>query len=122
MGSVLEQLTADADLVILDTTPLLMVSDAFPLLDKVSGVVALARLDKTPRDAITKMTQIMTSVGARVLGIVATDARRSRIYGYGYGYGAGYGEERRAKDPAEQAKTAIPQATDEAEAAAQPPN
>lgn len=94
MASLLDELGDDADLVILDTTPLLMVSDAFPLLDKVSGVLALARLDKTPRDAIRRMVHITTSAGAQVLGMVATDGKRRRAtgYGYGYGYGSGYGE------------------------------
>jgi receptor protein-tyrosine kinase/non-specific protein-tyrosine kinase len=94
MASLIEELCEDADMVIFDSTPLLMVSDAFPLLDKVSGVVALARLDKTPRDAIRRMVQITASAGAQVFGMVATDGKR-RIrggYGYGYGYGAGYGE------------------------------
>jgi capsular exopolysaccharide synthesis family protein len=93
MASLLEELMADADLVVIDTTPLLMVSDAFPLLNKVSGIVALARLDKTPRDAVRRMAQIMTSAGGRVLGLVATDAKREALGGYGYGYGYGYGAE-----------------------------
>jgi polysaccharide biosynthesis transport protein len=91
MSSLLDELSADADIVILDSTPLLMVSDAFPLLDKVSGIVALARLDKTPRDAVRRMAQITQSAGGRVLGLVATDAKREALGGYGYGYGYGYG-------------------------------
>jgi succinoglycan biosynthesis transport protein ExoP len=91
MASLMDELTSDADLVILDTTPLLVVSDAFPLLDKVSGVVGLARLDKTPRDAIRRMIQITASVGAQVLGLVATDGKGRLRGGYGYGYGYGYG-------------------------------
>lgn len=96
MASLLEELAEQADIVIIDSTPLLMVSDAFPLLDKVSGVLVLARLDATPRDALRRIAQITSSAGARVLGIVATDAKRSRLtgYGYGYGYGSGYGSER----------------------------
>jgi tyrosine-protein kinase len=99
MAALIDELTEDADIVILDTAPLLMVSDAFPLLDKVSGVLALARLDHTPRDAVRRLVHIATSAGARVLGLVATDAKLSRLtghgYGYGYGYGQGYGAERR---------------------------
>jgi capsular exopolysaccharide synthesis family protein len=102
MASVIEQLTADADLLIIDSTPLLMVSDAFPLLDKVSGIVALARLDKTPRDAIRRLVQITSSTGGQVLGMVATDGKRliKTGYGYGYGYGSGYGEKKGRKTPA----------------------
>jgi succinoglycan biosynthesis transport protein ExoP len=89
MASLIDELGADADLVILDTAPVLIVSDAFPLLDKVSGVIALARLDKSPRDAIRRMVHILASVGARPLGFVATDGKRSAAPGYGYGYGYG---------------------------------
>jgi receptor protein-tyrosine kinase len=92
MQSLIEELTADADIVILDTTPLLIVSDAFPLLDKVEGVVAVTRLNQTPRDAIRKMLQITESAGAHTAGMVATDARYGLTgYGYGYGYGSDYG-------------------------------
>jgi Mrp family chromosome partitioning ATPase len=93
MQSLLGELADDADIVIVDTTPLLAVSDAYPLLDKASGIVALVRLDKTPRDAIRRMLQIAASTGGRVLGVVATDGKRViRGGGYGYGYGAGYGD------------------------------
>jgi polysaccharide biosynthesis transport protein len=91
MASLLDELTNDSDIVIVDSTPLLVVSDAFPLLDKVTGVLALARLDKTPRDALRRMVQVMSSAGAQIFGFVATDARSRIRGGYGYGYGYGYG-------------------------------
>jgi succinoglycan biosynthesis transport protein ExoP len=96
MASLLDELGQDADIVILDSAPLLMVSDAFPLLDKVGGILALARLDQTPRDAVRRMAQIAVSAGGQVLGFVATDAKRALLGGYGYGYGYGYGAERNA--------------------------
>lgn len=97
MAALIAELSEDADVVVIDSTPLLMVSDAYPLLDKASGVLGLARLDQTPRDAVRRMVHIMTQAGARPLGLVATGARRSRLtgYGHGYGYGYGYGAERR---------------------------
>src|SRR3954454_1567417 len=122
MGSVLEQLTADADLVILDSTPLLMVSDAFPLLDKVSGVVPLARLDKTPRDAIRRMVQIIGSAGGQVLGIVATDGKKliKTGYGYGYGYGSGYGDKKKRKREASGSTNDAPPVVNPADAVLPP--
>lgn len=110
MAQLIQELSEDCEMLIVDSTPLLIVSDAFPLLDKVSGVVGLARLDKTPRDAVRKMVQIMGSANAQVFGMVATDGK-SRLrggYGYGYGYGESYGK------PAE----AVPEI---AEAAPPPP-
>lgn len=89
MKAVLDALSGLADVVVVDTTPLLVVSDAFPLLDQVSGVVALAKLNQTPAHAVRRMLQIIATAGgeARVLGMVATGAGRVDGYGYGYGYG-----------------------------------
>jgi capsular exopolysaccharide synthesis family protein len=99
MANLITELEREADLVILDSTPLLNVSDAFPLLDKASGIVALVRLDKTPRDAVRRMLKIIDSAGGNILGLVATDGKRRISGGYGYGYGYGYGDEKRKSTP-----------------------
>lgn len=93
MGSLVSALSKSADIVIFDTPPLLMVSDAFPLLDKVSGVLALARIDQATRDAVRRMLEVASTAGGRVLGMVATGATGRGEYGYGYGYGYGDGQE-----------------------------
>jgi capsular exopolysaccharide synthesis family protein len=95
MKQLLTELTERADVVILDSTPLLVVSDTFPLLDQVSGIVPLVRLHQTPHEAIRRMMQICTTTGGRVLGVVATGGTRSVDPSYGHGYGYGYGEERK---------------------------
>jgi capsular exopolysaccharide synthesis family protein len=107
MSGLLAELAELADLVILDTTPLLVVSDAYPLLDQVSGVVAIARLNETRADAVRRMLQITATAGGRLVGTVATGAETSARYGYGGGYG--YGDDRssgRGKSKARAAKTA----------------
>jgi capsular exopolysaccharide synthesis family protein len=87
MSALLEELTELADVVVIDTPPLLVVSDAFPLLEQVSGTVGLARLDHTPRDAVQRMVEITTTAGGRVFGMVATGAKGGSLgYDYGYGY------------------------------------
>jgi polysaccharide biosynthesis transport protein len=107
MAELITELEQQADLVIIDSTPLLNVSDAYPLLDKVSGIVPLVRLDKTPRDAIRRMLKIINSTGGKVLGMVATDGKRRISGGYGYGYGYGYGDDRKG---AEQPTVTVPDA------------
>ena len=89
MLEVLQELEGLADLVILDTNPLLTVSDALPLLDAVSGVVFVVRLGHTPKDAIRRFQKTIAHTNATVLGFVATDAVGG-VYGP-HGYGAGYG-------------------------------
>ena len=94
MSWLLARLSEMCDLIIIDTAPVLVVSDAFPLLGQVSGIVALARLEQTPRDAVRRMVEVALTAGGRVLGMVATGGQLREDYtgGYGYGYGYGYGE------------------------------
>jgi receptor protein-tyrosine kinase len=91
MPGLLGELQETADFVVIDTTPLLSVSDALPLFDSVSGVVLVARLHSTTRDAIRRFQKIIGNTNATVLGVVATGAASGGFYGrYGYGYGYGY--------------------------------
>ena len=72
MSSVLEQAAERSDIVVIDTAPLLRVSDALALLGQTSGVVAVARLGRTRRDALVRLTRLVRSAGGRLLGVVAT--------------------------------------------------
>jgi capsular exopolysaccharide synthesis family protein len=87
MSALLAELEELADVVVIDTTPLLVVSDAFPLLEQVSGTVGIARLDQTPREAVQRMVEITRTAGGRVFGMVATGAKGGNLRQYDYGYG-----------------------------------
>jgi capsular exopolysaccharide synthesis family protein len=82
MRSVLDELSAMADMIIIDTPPLLAVSDAIPLIDDVSGVVLVARLDQTSRAALRKTGQVISTAGGSTLGVVATGTRTGGLYGF----------------------------------------
>ena len=92
MTSVLADLADLCDLVLIDTAPLLVVSDAFPLLDQVAGIVGVARLEQTSRDAIERAIAVSDKAGGRVLGMVATGGKQGESYGYGFSYGKAYGK------------------------------
>jgi capsular exopolysaccharide synthesis family protein len=97
MSTILAELSELSDLVLIDTAPVLVVSDAFPLFEQVAGIVGVSRLEQTPREAITRAIDVASSAGGRVLGMVATGAKQP---GDGYGYGYGYGESSKpAADP-----------------------
>ena len=97
MSTILAELSEMSDLVIIDSAPVLVVSDAFPLFDQVAGIVGVSRLEQTPREAVTRAIDVVSSAGGRVLGMVATGAKQA---GDGYGYGYGYGEAAKpAADP-----------------------
>jgi Mrp family chromosome partitioning ATPase len=88
MRTVLAELAEIADMVVVDTPPLLVVADAIPLLDDVSGVILIGRIDETTHDALARTRQVITDAGGTVVGVVATGARTKGLYGYDlYGYG-----------------------------------
>jgi tyrosine-protein kinase len=95
MGELLAQLGERYDLVVIDTAPTGVVSDAFPLLHKVDGVIVVARIGNTTRDAAERLREQLDRLEAPVLGVVANAVKLSRRRKYGYGYygyyGYGYG-------------------------------
>jgi capsular exopolysaccharide synthesis family protein len=90
MSTVLAELSEQCDLVLIDTPPVLVVSDAFPLFDQVVGIVGVARLDRTERDPIKRAVEVTVNAGGRVLGMVATGGKGGETYGYAYA--SAYGE------------------------------
>ena len=95
MTDLLALTMAQYDVVILDTSPILTVSDAVPLLDKVGAVLFLARLGVTTREAAERLTELGRRVPAmNLVGIVVNDMRGSYVdegYGYYSKYGYAYG-------------------------------
>jgi len=89
MAQTFDLLVANCDLLIVDTPPLLVVSDAFGLVERASGAIGVARVDQTPKDAAARMAKVIATVHTRMLGTVATGATSATSYGYGYGYGYG---------------------------------
>lgn len=87
MRRLLEKLTEACDLVIVDSTPLLTVSDSLPLVEVVSGTVLIARVNETSKDAVKRLQSVIANAGGTLLGSVATGTAASTSYGgYGYGY------------------------------------
>jgi len=75
MGAVLEQAKSAYDLVVIDTPPLTAVSDAFPLLSKVDGVVIVGWVGRSRRDAAAQLHQVLASSGAPLLGVIANGSK-----------------------------------------------
>ncbi len=79
------------ELVVIDTPPLSVVSDAVPLLPKVDGVVLVSQIGKNTRDAAAFLRDRLLAVHAPLLGVIANGVRAKSGRGYGYGYGYDYG-------------------------------
>jgi Mrp family chromosome partitioning ATPase/capsular polysaccharide biosynthesis protein len=87
----LARVTEHADLVVLDTPPLLTVADTSAIAGHVDGIVAVVTKG-TPLKTLEEMRERLEFVGTPVLGYVfnRADTRSGTSYGYGYGYGYGY--------------------------------
>jgi polysaccharide biosynthesis transport protein len=75
MDAVLERAKSAYDLVVIDTPPLTAVSDAFPLLTKVDGVVIVGWVGRSRRDAAEGLHQVLASSAAPLLGVIANGSK-----------------------------------------------
>ncbi|MFK7849068.1 MAG: GumC family protein [Rhodothermales bacterium] len=80
----IEGLAEVYDLVILDTPPALVVTDARVLSKLVDAVVYAVRWDKTPRGAVLEGLKEMKSVDAPIAGLVMTLVNEARATKYSY--------------------------------------
>ena len=75
------------DVVIVDTPPVLSVTDAAALARSVDGVVLVARPGATKMRAFKQSVDELRGVNANILGVVLNDvAPASRRYGYYYSH------------------------------------
>ena len=91
MDEVLEVLGREYDYVIIDTPPILPVTDAAVVAAKVDGVIMITAWGvinpQVARDAKTRLDQ----AGANIIGVILNKVEvNAPGNGYGYGYGYGY--------------------------------
>jgi len=94
MRQIVEQASERFDVVLIDTPPLLAVSDAMPLLSQCDGVILVTRVGITERASAQRaVAAAQLDPSVEVLGVVANDVafQPGGGYGYGYGYGQEYG-------------------------------
>lgn len=88
--NVLSELRAKFDFVIVDSSPLLAVTDAAILAAGSDGVLIMARFGQTKRDQLEHAVGNLDDVGARLLGAVFTMTPERGKSSYSYTY---YGED-----------------------------
>jgi len=79
------------DRVIVDTAPVLPVSDTLLLADKVQTVVLVVQSCKTSRKAVARSLQLLKNANAPIAGLVLNMLPNRLINGYYYSYYQGYG-------------------------------
>jgi capsular exopolysaccharide synthesis family protein len=92
MRQIIEALEREYELVVIDTPPTSVVSDAIPLVNEVSGVLVVGRIGKTTFDSASHLQSQLENLHAHVIGVVANSAGRGSDSAYGYSYGYGYGQ------------------------------
>ncbi len=87
-------LRQDYDRIIIDSPPVLAVTDSRIVGSQADGVVFVVRAGNTHRDLVLDAVRQMYRTGARVLGLVLNDVDVKKMvrYGSGKGYGYGYGK------------------------------
>lgn len=91
----LDTLRKDFDFVLIDTPPLLAVSDPSAVAPRVDGVLLVVRFSKYARPNAHRAKEMLAALRANVLGVVVNGyGRQGSPFGYdGYqGYGYGYGD------------------------------
>jgi capsular exopolysaccharide synthesis family protein len=89
METLLDATRSIYDLVVIDTPPLVLLPDAFPLIRRADGVVIVSRLGHNRSDVASRLRETLASVDAPVVGVVANGYRRGHgdsSYGYAYTY------------------------------------
>ena len=85
MKEIMDRLNQDYDLIVIDTPPVLTVTDAVALAPGLDGVIIVAVPGMTRLSALRQTLEQLQTVGARVLGIVLNQVNpSSRKYGYYY--------------------------------------
>ena len=81
------------DRVVIDSAPILAVSDTLLMTPHVQTVCMVVRAGKTPRQAVRRAISLLGKSGVRPAGLVLNRLRRSGGVGYYYHYAShGYGE------------------------------
>ncbi len=96
MADICTELSKNFDHIVIDSPPVLAVTDATIMAGLVDGVILIAESGRTHRAALMRTRAILENSGARILGVVLNklDMRRESYYGYGYGnyYYSQYGK------------------------------
>jgi polysaccharide biosynthesis transport protein len=91
---VLGLLRDECDVLIVDSPPVLPVTDPLILSGYVDGVIVVANANDAERKSMNRTRELLEQVNANVVGVSVNQIDSDAGYGYGYGYGyGGYAED-----------------------------
>ena len=97
MQALLKDLAERYDVCLLDSPPLIAVTDGAVLSKTVDGVLLVVKSGHTHHEALIRGVELLENVGARIFGVLLNDVSRANTYGsyyyyYYYHYYYYYGE------------------------------
>ena len=111
LAPLMEDARHNADVVLVDTAPLLAASDVFDILPLADAVVIVVRAGRLTENAAHRVAELLGRFRVRVAGALLIGGH-SRKADYGYGYGAGYGDVAlRGKDRRSATRDSLPART-----------
>ena len=90
MKDFLHEMENRYDYIVIDTPPVLAVTDGQIVSSIADGVLLVVESKKTPKDSVLKAKDLLQNVNANILGIILNKCEISNKRGYGYYYGYGH--------------------------------
>jgi capsular exopolysaccharide synthesis family protein len=90
VAEIFRSLKESFDIVLIDTPPIVPVTDAIVMTRYVDSVLLVISQGRTRRRSLARMRELLAHASAPVIGAVL-NSTTTEARGYGYGYGYGYG-------------------------------
>jgi capsular exopolysaccharide synthesis family protein len=92
LAETLKELSLIYDMILIDSSPLLLVTDPSIIGAVADGIILVVKISSTRRHDLDATTEMLKTIGVPVLGVVINGVTHDELgYGYSYGYGYGYG-------------------------------
>lgn len=86
-GDLLTEVGARFDHIVIDSAPVIPVSDTLLLIEHAQTICMVARACKTPRSLILRAIQLLVQAGGKPVGLILNQIPMGRAFGYPYKYG-----------------------------------
>jgi capsular exopolysaccharide synthesis family protein len=86
MESFIKTITAEYDITLFDSPPIIAVTDAAVLATKVDGVILVTKSGDTGKDALLRSRVLLNNVHAKIFGVLLNGVNLSNMYGSYYYY------------------------------------
>ena len=93
----LEELSPLYDMIIIDTAPILLVTDTITIAKYCDLLVYLAKAGHTDKNLLQVPVDLVKDQKVANIGIILNAVGENESYGYGYNYGYGYGYKEQQK-------------------------